>query len=127
MIEKSTFGMTVDYPAMSKTLNTFKVEIEEGSFGQAEIVVLLGENGTGKSTFIHMLAGLLKPDLDENGQEIKMPEIAISIKPQKISPKFEGTVEQLLNLKLKGAWQAGIFKTEVFNPLRVEELLDNDV
>ena len=64
----------------------------------------MGENGTGKSTFIHLLAGLLKPDLDENGQEVKMPEIAISVKPQKIAPKFEGTVEQLLTLKLKGAW-----------------------
>lgn len=78
---------------MSKTLNTFKVEIEAGSFNQSEIVVLLGENGTGKSTFIHLLAGLLKPDLDENGEEVKMPEIAISVKPQKIAPKFEGTVE----------------------------------
>ncbi len=51
-----------------------------------------------------MLAGLLKPDLDEKGEEVKMPEITISVKPQKISPKFEGTVEQLLTLKLKGAW-----------------------
>jgi len=32
-----------------------------------------------------------------------------------------------LNLKLKGAWHSSVFKTEVFNPLRVEELLDNDV
>jgi len=73
---------------MSKTLNTFKVEIEEGNFNQSEIVVLLGENGTGKSTFIHLLAGLLKPDKDANGEEIKMPELSISIKPQKIAPKF---------------------------------------
>jgi len=50
-----------------------------------------------------LLAGLLKPDL-EKGEEVKMPEISISVKPQKISPKFEGTVEQLLTLKLKGAW-----------------------
>ena len=32
LIEKSTFGSTYDYPALSKTLNTFKVEIESGSF-----------------------------------------------------------------------------------------------
>lgn len=127
MNAKSTFGTSVEYPSMSKTLGAFKVEIEDGSFGQSEITVLLGENGTGKSTFIHLLAGLLKPDLNADGTEIKMPEIGISIKPQKIAPKFEGTVEAILNTKLKGAWQAGVFKTEVFNPLRIEELLDNDV
>lgn len=73
---------------MSKTLSTFKVDIEEGNFNQSEIVVLLGENGTGKSTFIHLLAGLLKPDKNANGEEVKMPELSISIKPQKIAPKF---------------------------------------
>lgn len=112
---------------MSKTLGGFKVEIEAGFFGQSEITVLLGENGTGKSTFIHLLAGLLKPDLKEDGTEIEMPGLAISIKPQKIAPKFEGTVEGILTAKLKGAWQSSVFKTEVFNPLRIEELLDNDV
>jgi len=127
MNAKSTYGTSIEYPAMSKTLGAFKVEIEDGSFGQSEITVLLGENGTGKSTFIHLLAGLLKPDLNPDGTEIEMPTIGISIKPQKIAPKFEGTVEGILNAKLKGAWQSSVFKTEVFNPLWIEELLDNDV
>lgn len=33
-----------------------------GSFTDSEIIVMLGENGTGKTTFIRMLAGLLKSD-----------------------------------------------------------------
>ena len=50
---------------------------------------MLGENGTGKTTFIRMLAGMLKPD---NELEVDLDEFAVSYKPQKISPKFPGTV-----------------------------------
>ena len=42
---------------MSKTFGTFTVNVDPGQFHTSEIVVLLGENGTGKTTFIKMLAG----------------------------------------------------------------------
>ena len=67
-----------DYPAMKKKLGKrFELSVEAGSFRQSEITVMLGENGTGKSTMIHMLAGILKPD---EGVE-DMPDLKISIKP----------------------------------------------
>lgn len=53
---------------------------------------MLGQNGTGKTTFIRMLAGIMKPDNDED-----IPRLAVSYKPQKISPKFDGSVRQLLH------------------------------
>lgn len=36
------------YPAMEKTLGNFKLSIESGSFSDSEIIVMMGENGTGK-------------------------------------------------------------------------------
>ena len=38
---------------------------------------MLGQNGTGKSTLIKMLAGILKPDDDS----VEMPELIVSYKP----------------------------------------------
>ncbi|KAL8432299.1 hypothetical protein Efla_000883 [Eimeria flavescens] len=73
---------------MVKTLGTFKLSVQKGSFSDSEIVVMLGQNGTGKSTFIRMLAGLLAPDDDSQ----QLPTFAVSYKPQTISAKFQGTV-----------------------------------
>lgn len=111
------------YPEMTKTLGPFKLKVEAGKFTNSEIVVMLGENGTGKSTLIHILAGILKAD-DENAE---LPSMSISIKPQKIAPKFDGSVRSLLSIKLKSAWETPIFKTEVTRPLEIEHLLDNNV
>lgn len=70
-----------------------------------------------------MLAGILKAD-DEN---VDIPKLNISYKPQTIAPKFEGTVRDLLYTKLSTIWEAPLFKTEVIVPLDIESLLDNSV
>lgn len=65
----------------------------------------------------------MKPDDDD----LEMPRLNISMKPQTIAPKFEGTVQDLFALKLKQTWNSAIFKTEVLTPLDVESLLENEV
>ncbi len=42
----------------------FELRVECGDFSDSEIIVLMGENGTGKSTLIRLLAGKLQPDND---------------------------------------------------------------
>lgn len=68
---------------------------------------------------------MTKPDKGEN--EIEMPKLSISFKPQTIAPKFQGTVQELLYTKLKEAWNSNLFKTEVLVPLNIESLMDNEV
>lgn len=47
------------YPNMSKKLGDFKLDVMEGEFTDSQIIVMLGENGTGKTTFIRMLVKFL--------------------------------------------------------------------
>ncbi|KAJ2611607.1 Fe-S cluster-binding ribosome biosynthesis protein [Coemansia sp. RSA 1365] len=112
------------YPAMSKTLGNFKLSVDEGDFSDSQIVVLLGENGTGKTTLIRMLAGLLDPD---EGEGVELPKLAVSYKPQKIAPKFNGTVRMLLMKKIRGSFHHPQFQTDVVKPMRIEEIIDQDV
>lgn len=51
-----------EYPEMTKTLGNFSLSVQTGQFTDSEILVLLGENGTGKTTFIKLLAGIIQPD-----------------------------------------------------------------
>ena len=104
---------------MSKSFDGFKLNVEAGSFNTSEIVVLLGENGTGKTTFIKLLAGMIQPDnADEMTQTIE--ELAVSYKPQKISPKFKGTVLELLQSKVGKALAHAQFQADVAKPLDID-------
>ncbi|KAK1686840.1 hypothetical protein QYE76_047688 [Lolium multiflorum] len=114
------------YPTMSKTLGDFKLTVMEGEFTDSQIVVMLGENGTGKTTFIRMLAGHLKPDTEE-GTEIEIPEFNVSYKPQKLSPKFTGSVRQLFHKKIRESYMHPQFTSDVMKPLQMEQLMDHDV
>jgi ATP-binding cassette, sub-family E, member 1 len=128
------------YPAMTKTMRQadqqFLLHVEEGSFTDSEIVVMLGENGTGKTTFIRMLAGLLKSDeqaqAEESGDvegayQYGVPHLNVSYKPQKISPKFQGTVRQLLHKKIREAYVHPQFVSDVMKPMSMDAILDNGV
>ena len=125
----------IHYPNMTKTLtddsqkNKFKLNIEEGSFGNSEIIVLLGQNGTGKTTFIKMFAGLKHylPDVGQDGMEVDLPQLNISYKPQTINPSFDGSVRELLQTKIRDAYLHTQFQTDVFKPLEIDKLLDMKV
>ncbi|KAJ0163996.1 Translation initiation factor RLI1 [Colletotrichum tanaceti] len=110
------------YPKMQKTLGNFKLSIESGDFTDSEIIVMMGENGTGKTTFCRLLAGALKPDT-----KAAVPEMKISMKPQTITPKFEGTVRQLFFKKIRASFLSPQFQTDVVKPLKLDDFIDQEV
>eukprot|EP00567_Pseudictyota_dubia_P013138 CAMPEP_0197438540 /NCGR_PEP_ID=MMETSP1175-20131217/5507_1 /TAXON_ID=1003142 /ORGANISM="Triceratium dubium, Strain CCMP147" /LENGTH=656 /DNA_ID=CAMNT_0042968291 /DNA_START=127 /DNA_END=2097 /DNA_ORIENTATION=+ len=138
--EKNDVMRSYSYPTMTKTMargqSKFILHVEEGSFTDSEIIVLLGENGTGKTTFVRMLAGLLKSDeqvkLEEEGMTYEaaqagVPDLNVSYKPQKISPKFQGTVRQLLHKRIRDSYVHPQFISDVMKPLIIDNIIDNGV
>jgi len=83
--------------------------------------VLLGENGTGKTTFIKMLAGK-DPEMKD-----KVPELNVSYKPQTVNPSFESSVRDLLNMRISGTYTQPAFVSDVTKPMLLEDILDNQV
>ncbi|KAJ2122302.1 Fe-S cluster-binding ribosome biosynthesis protein [Coemansia sp. RSA 720] len=112
------------YPSMTKTLGNFKLTVEAGDYSDSQIVVLLGENGTGKTTLIRMMAGLLAPD---EGDGVDLPQLNVSYKPQKIAPKFPGTVRMLLMNKIRAMFVNPQFQTDVIKPMAIDDIIDQAV
>ena len=111
-----------NYPAMTKTQGNFKLNLDAGSFTDSEIIVLLGENGTGKTTFVKLLAGKDLPDNKEDALHF-----TVSLKPQTIAPKFPGTVRELLLKQIRAAFMHPQFNTDVIKPMNLENIIDQYV
>ncbi len=106
---------------MSKSYDGFKLEVDSGEVKNGEVIGILGPNGIGKTTFVKLLAGIEKP---EEGSTSVPYELAVSYKPQYISPVYDGTVEELLRSVKKEEFTASWYRSEVLQPLNVQDLLD---
>ena len=107
---------------LTKKTRDFHLSIEAGEFTDSEIIVMMGENGTGKTTFCKLLGGYEKPD-----GTTRVPPMNISMKPQKITPKFQGTVRQLFFQKIKASFLSPQFQTDVYKPLKLDDFIDQEV
>jgi ATP-binding cassette subfamily E protein 1 len=100
----------------------FQLDIMAGDFNENEIVLLIGENGTGKSSFIKMIAGDVKTE-----GKAKFPKLVVSHKEQNPYIEFDGTVRQLLEYKVNRAMCDSTFTTSVLRPLKITNLMDDQV
>jgi ATP-binding cassette subfamily E protein 1 len=83
-----------------------------------------------------MLAGLLKSDEQakaeadndwETAAKFSVPQLNVSYKPQKISPKFQGTVRELLHKKIRDSYIHPQFVSDVMRPMSMEAIMENGV
>ncbi|KAA6364009.1 MAG: putative ATP-binding cassette sub-family E member 1 [Streblomastix strix] len=73
-------GATTHHPEIHMTIGPFKIVCESGSFQKREIIVLLGENGTEKTTFLNLIT-----EVNESGKDkLKQQEKAALIEKERI-------------------------------------------
>ena len=83
-----------------------------------EVIGILGQNATGKTTFAKIIAGLLETDKGKFDLKLK-----IAYKPQQLVPEKGKTVDEFL--REKGAEiGTSLFKAETMQPLELEHLLE---
>jgi len=110
----------VQWPKLSKTLGDFKLEAEPGEILSGQVLGVVGGNATGKTTFVKMLAGNLKPDEGEIEAEI-----TVSYKPQYIEVHENVIVGDLLR-SVEG-FDEHALETELNRPLKLEHLMEREL
>lgn len=113
---------TLIWEQLEKTFEGFKLVAKPGEIKKGEIIGILGANGTGKTTFIKILAGIEKAD-----DEREFGKLNVSYKPQYISADYEGTVQELLMSVAKEEFSSGWYRTEILQPLKANLLFDRNV
>mmetsp|Transcript_24982 Transcript_24982/g.41465 ORF Transcript_24982/g.41465 Transcript_24982/m.41465 type:complete len:677 (-) Transcript_24982:234-2264(-) len=148
----NTEAMTgvLKYPDMDHTLvrknedgevvSSFTLHVKSGSFRDGECIVLIGENGCGKTTFMELLAGRTKEqrgkeasigswgaDEIEDGTNPSMAALGVSYKMQGMNPKlrqFKGTVQELLEQEINVSLADRSFRLLVMKALKIDALSD---
>mmetsp|Transcript_13509 Transcript_13509/g.31757 ORF Transcript_13509/g.31757 Transcript_13509/m.31757 type:complete len:697 (+) Transcript_13509:192-2282(+) len=124
-----------------EVISKFTLHVEPGSFRDGECIVLLGENGTGKTTFMELLAGKTKEqrgkesaigsydanNYDGGDNKPSLAALGVSYKVQGMNPKyrkFTGSVQQLLEQEINRSLADRLFRLLVIRALNIEEIFD---
>lgn len=106
---------------MTKTYESFRLTVEEGSVRMGEVIGIIGPNGIGKSTFIRLLAGL---EPDDSGNKIEYR--SLSYKPQHPEPRDEIVGDALRKAAGKD-FETDLYRAEILKPFGLERLLERSM
>jgi ATP-binding cassette subfamily E protein 1 len=98
---------------IEKKFTKFNLKAEQGQVYKNEVVGILGENGIGKTTFVKILAGVLKPDKGSITQPVR-----VSYKPQYLESASGETVMSVLKDAVRN------YSHQLIIPLKLEPLFD---
>jgi len=100
------------WKGINKKLGNFELKSEKGEIRRPEVVGIVGENGIGKTTFVKILAGVLKSDAGNVDKEVK-----VSYKPQYINSESDDIVANILHEAVTK------YEIQLIRPLDIKPLL----
>jgi ATP-binding cassette subfamily E protein 1 len=112
----------VRYSDISKSFPSFKLKVSSGQINRGEIIGILGANALGKTTFMRMLAGVVKPD--SGNIEISAK---VSYKPQYLNQDYDGNVQSLLYTAYGNTIEASQIEEQIIIPIGVKKLYEKNV
>jgi ATP-binding cassette subfamily E protein 1 len=102
---------------LGKKYDKFSLKTSHGVIHNGEVIGIVGPNATGKTTFVKMLAGAVKPSKGN------VTTVKVSYKPQYLRPDYDGKVKELLYEKIDEPF----FKAEIERPLNLKNLYNQNV
>ncbi len=112
-METKAQPVVVSWAKTAKALGWFELKTDAGEIHTDEVIGILGENGTGKSTFVKLLAGELKPDTGGVSKKV-----AVAYKPQYIETESDEAVASFLHDAIAK------HHAQIIEPLGIKRLLD---
>ncbi|MFC1801054.1 ribosome biogenesis/translation initiation ATPase RLI [Nanoarchaeota archaeon] len=112
IMEKKDLGVALcSWKDIEIQLKDFSLKAPKGEIFKDDVIGVMGENGIGKTSFVKILAGVLKQDKGEVSKEIR-----VSYKPQYL----EGESEEVVVDVLKDAISK--FNNQIIKPLHIPRL-----
>jgi ATP-binding cassette subfamily E protein 1 len=116
--DKTFANGLLDYDSNTIFYPNYELFIENGSFPiEGCINVVLGKNGSGKTTFINYIAKTMNYSISHKQQYLSVEEFKDS------NGKYPSVYEFLLK-NIKNALNNELFKTDVYRPLDIESIKD---
>lgn len=108
--KKHTKEAITSWQEIEKKLGNFHLRAHKGAIHKNEIIGILGENGVGKTTFVKILAGVLKQDKGDIAHNVR-----VSYKPQ-----YLDVSDALVVDVLKDAFNK--YTNQIINPMGIQPL-----
>lgn len=112
----------IEWPSINfarEEVDGFQLEIIPGRIYQGETLVILGENGLGKTTFANIIVGKIP--------QFTQVRAKISYKPQLISKNFDFTVLDFLQQVTYKHLNTKAWKLQLLQPLGIDHILDREL
>ncbi|MCH8067556.1 MAG: ribosome biogenesis/translation initiation ATPase RLI [Nanoarchaeota archaeon] len=102
----------ISWSGISKKLGKFFLSAEEGSINKGEVIGVLGENGIGKTTFVKILADVIKKDKGKLSTNVQ-----VGYKPQYLE-----SGDELVMVVLDDAIKK--YTNQIIDPLNIKPLFE---